>query len=430
MKTVVLGGGLAGVMLAGEISGEVTVLEKNGEFGGLCRSFDHDGIACDLGPHILFSRNQTALDKLLSFGPTERIRRSNQIFHQGRTVKYPFENDLSALPPEQNKYCLQEFLSNPYTGYPAGNMLQFFLKTFGEGITRLYLQPYNEKIWKLDPSFIDTQMVERIPKPPAEDIIKSSAGESTEGYLHQLFFHYPETGGISSVVAGARAAAAGRAECVSGVGINRVSGQAGSWRVETDRGDFTADRLVNAMPLHELGRVLELPVDAGAALAALKYNSIHIIAISAKRDNMGDNFAFFIADKDVIFHRLSKMNFLGKSYCRANGGSTLQAEITFRPDSYLGGLGNDEIVARVLDDLDRIGLVSRADVLSTQVRTEKYAYVIYDLDHRKNKKTVVDHLAERGIACCGRFAEFEYYNMDKIAERVLEVAAGLNSQAR
>ena len=50
-------------------------------------------------------------------------------------------------------------------------MLQFFLKTFGEGITKTYLQPYNEKIWKYDPSFMDVQMVERIPKPPKEDVM-------------------------------------------------------------------------------------------------------------------------------------------------------------------------------------------------------------------------------------------------------------------
>ena len=45
-------------------------------------------------------------------------------------------------------------------------MIQFFYKIFGEGITRTYLEPYNRKIWKFDPSFMDTQMVERIPKPP------------------------------------------------------------------------------------------------------------------------------------------------------------------------------------------------------------------------------------------------------------------------
>ena len=79
-------------------------------------------------------------------------------------------------------------------------MLEFFYNTFGEGITRLFLEPYNRKIWKYEPSFMDMQMVERIPKPPPEDIIESAKGKSTEGYLHQLYFHYPEKGGFQTIV--------------------------------------------------------------------------------------------------------------------------------------------------------------------------------------------------------------------------------------
>ena len=43
-------------------------------------------------------------------------------------------------------------------------------------------------------------MVDRIPKPPLEDIIRSAEGNNSEGYLHQLFFHYPKKGGIESLV--------------------------------------------------------------------------------------------------------------------------------------------------------------------------------------------------------------------------------------
>ena len=71
-------------------------------------------------------------------------------------------------------------------------MLQFFFKIFGEGITKTYLEPYNQKIWKFEPSFMDTQMVERIPKPPKIDIINSARGKKLEGYKHQLYFHYPK----------------------------------------------------------------------------------------------------------------------------------------------------------------------------------------------------------------------------------------------
>ncbi len=44
-----------------------------------------------------------------------------------------------------------------------------------------------------------TAWVERIPKPPAKDIIKSALGIETEGYTHQLHFYYPKTGGFQTL---------------------------------------------------------------------------------------------------------------------------------------------------------------------------------------------------------------------------------------
>ena len=168
------------------------MFEKESRIGGLCRSFQsQEGIYWDIGPHITFSKDQETLDFMTSLVPMAQIRRSNQIFYQGRYVKYPFENDLASLPERDRDYCLDTFLNNPYENYPADNMLAFFYKTFGEGITRSFLEPYNRKIWKYETSFMDTQMVERIPKPPPEDVINSAKGIQTEGYKHQLYFHYP-----------------------------------------------------------------------------------------------------------------------------------------------------------------------------------------------------------------------------------------------
>src|SRR3989344_360980 len=132
MTTIILGGGIAGLSLAHFLQDKSIILEKEAQLGGLGRSFQLNGISYDIGPHILFSKNKEVLNFHLSLIPTNTIRRSNQILHRGKFIKYPFENDLASLSPEERNYCLQEFLHNPYEHYPAHNMLQFFLKTFGE----------------------------------------------------------------------------------------------------------------------------------------------------------------------------------------------------------------------------------------------------------------------------------------------------------
>ncbi|VVB51316.1 Flavin containing amine oxidoreductase [uncultured archaeon] len=426
MTTIILGGGLAGLSLAHFLKDDSIVLEKEEQTGGLCRSFQLNGVSYDVGPHIMFSRNHVVLDEMVSLVETSRIKRSNKIFHKGRLVKYPFENDLAALEPAERDYCLKEFLSNPYEGYGAGNMLHFFLKTFGEGITKLYLQPYNEKIWKFDPAFMDTQMVERIPKPPKEDIIKSAQGVETEGYVHQLYFHYPKKGGIQCLVDAYRNLASKKAKIVSSVNIRKIGKDKGGWIVETDKGRFSGKTLINCMPLHELFQYIEAPDEIRNTLNELKYNSLYTITVQSKKDNAGDNFALNFADKNVVFHRISKLNFLGKNYCLPKGGSTIIAEITYRPESYLAGFTDEEIKQKVLDDLEALKLVKKTDVTAVELRKFKYAYVIYDLSHRKNAAKVLQYLKGIGIRCCGRFAEFEYLNMDQTIEHSHNLADEFN----
>jgi protoporphyrinogen oxidase len=425
-KTIVLGGGIAGLSFASFLDEKTVVLERAQRLGGLSCSYQLDGIAYDIGPHIIFSKNKEVLDLHTSIIPTNRIRRSNQIFYKGRYVKYPFENDLAKLPPEDRDYCLKEFINNPYENYESGNMLQFFLKTFGEGITRLYLQPYNQKIWKFDPACMDIQMVERIPKPPKDDVIASANGVETEGYTHQLYFHYPAAGGFQTLVDAYAERARKRGDVSTGIDIKALEGAEGYWRITTQKGVVEGTRLINCIPLHELFVYLSPPAEVKTALDNMKYNAIHIVAIHVKKDMIGDHFAIYFPDPDILFHRVSKLNFLGDSYTHKDGSTTLLAEVTFRPGSYLGSLSVDVIQNKVIDGLESQGMIAREDVISIETQTVKYAYVIYDLDHRKNTDLVLSYLRSIGIRCVGRFAEFEYLNTDAVVERSLKLAREIN----
>lgn len=422
MTTIILGAGLAGLSLANFLTDKTILFEKEREVGGLCRSYEFNGIKHDVGPHILFSKDKEQLKHLISLAAMNKLKRSNRVLYKGRFIKYPFENDLYNLPREDREYCLQGFLNNPYEAYNPANMQQFFLKTFGEGITRLYLQPYNEKIWKFDPSMIDLQMVERIPKPPREDIIKSANGVSTEGYKHQLHFYYPESGGIQSLIEGYKKKLdAKECEIITGATIKKITRLDRLWEVETDKTTVYANRLVNCMPLHELDKYVKLPKQN---LKALRYNSIYIVTVLVKKEHLGDNLALYVPDKDVIFHRVTRLGFYGKNY--QNGElATIMAEVTFRPKSILANKSARQIARMVVNDLRKVRLINY-EPLSYHVQEFKYAYVIYDLHHRNNVDTILEFLRKKDIRCCGRFAEFEYLNMDGVVAHSKKLADELN----
>jgi len=419
----ILGGGLSGLAFAYFSGLKAHVIEKEKRPGGLCRSFDANGIKYDIGPHILFSKKKRALDFLTSLTPMHKLRRSNKILYKGRLVKYPFENELSALPEYDRDWCLNAFVNNPYEEYSADNMLAFFYKTFGEGITRAYLEPYNRKIWKFEPSFMDTQMVERIPKPPAEDIIKSAKGVETEGYLHQLYFSYPDQGGTEAVIKGLIDLLGERLVLHTGATVERIVKKRGYFEVYAGGNVFEFEHLLSAMPVHELLPVLDPapPEDVVAGLHRMKYNSIHITVVTTTSDKVADNFAFLVPDPEIPFHRVSKIDFLGDAY-HIPDTTTFMAEITFRKGDRFD-LDSDAIIEMVVDGLNRIDFVAKSELNFATSKRFEYAYVIYDLHHRQNTDKVLTYLESIGITSIGRFATFEYINMDTSVERAYLAAA-------
>src|SRR5207248_7282632 len=113
----------------------------------------------------------------------------------------------------------------------------------GRGITERYLLPYNRKIWKRDPTQMGIEWVERVPRPPLEDVVKSALGIETEGYTHQLYFFYPRAGGIESLP---RAFASQVRKLRTGYRVEKVRKTAHGWAVNDEREYRT---LVTTMPI-------------------------------------------------------------------------------------------------------------------------------------------------------------------------------------
>ncbi len=435
MNYTILGGGLSAISLAYYLQedkniDEIHILEKDEALGGICRTYVKDGIEYDVGPHIIFSKDKEILDLMnnLLGENNEKHRRSNRILHKKRFVQYPFENDLSKLPKEDIDYCVNGFLHNPYENYEAKNMLQFFLKTFGEGITNTYLRPYNEKIWKFDPSFMDTQMVERIPKPPKEDILKSANGETIDGYLHQLYFTYPKQGGTEALIKAFIAKLSDKVKIHTNNKVLKAKKQGDKFVVTTSEKEYTCDKIISTMPANEFSHIYEdnnKPQEILDIADNLRYNSIAICIVNISKDYAGDNYAFMVADKNVKFHRISKLDFMGENYHK-DGTATYMAEITYRKNDLNDKASDEELTQKVIEGLETIGFIdSKDDVNFTDLKRFEYAYVIYDLKHRQNMDAIKEYFAKQGIYLNGRFGSFEYLNMDAIIKQSKNLAESI-----
>ncbi len=431
MKTVILGAGLSGISTAYFLQNEngfddITLLEMENTPGGLCRSVKKNGYIYDIGPHILFSKDKEMLELMLSVldeGKNDLVR-SNQILYKGIRVQYPFENDLSKLPEKDLEYCINAFNHNPYENYEATNMIQFFLKTFGEGITNTYLRPYNEKIWKYDPAYMNTSMVDRIPKPTQEEIRRSAAGETIQGYLHQLYFSFPTKGGIEAVPNGfLRRLDENKCKVVTGAKVTSIKKIGDKYEIIAGNKKYEADLLISTIPVQELTKCYaKTTEELKKHVDALRYNSIKIAFVKLPYDLCGENFAFMIPDKDVLFHRISKMDFLGSEYHHSEKEATYMIEVTYRKNDQVDVLSEEELQEKISDGLVKIGFAKDTkDVEFIDITDYQYAYVIYDIDHTENMEYIRDFYNKEGIYLNGRFGNFEYWNMDRILRESLNL---------
>jgi protoporphyrinogen oxidase len=428
MTLGILGGGLTGLTLADRYGEGCELLEGDGACGGLCRTVVRDGFSYDHGGHIIFSRDREALDYMLeALGDNKvRYRRNNRIWFKGRFVKYPFENDLAALPKEDIYECLYRFLTRDYP--EPRNLREWCCYRFGQGIAERYLIPYNEKIWKIDPARLGLEWVAgRIPEPPLEDVLKSALGIETEGYTHQLCFHYPRRGGIEALVR----ALEGRVRAVERKFLVRtVRRKGGSWVVSDGRREKEFDRLVSTIPLPDLvGALDDVPEGVREAARGLRFNSLICVMVAFPAHTPSDKFAVYFPQSHLKFHRVCFYDYFGDS-CAPPGISSAVAEITVNEGDGTCGMADGELVEHVTAGLEGEGFLRRGEIRATDVARRQYAYVVNDLDYTRRLGVVRGFVRERGIILCGRFAEWEYLNMDACVRHAMDTAAALKAGGR
>jgi protoporphyrinogen oxidase len=424
----ILGGGISGVALAAHLDDDVELFEKRARVGGLAGSIIDEGFTFDAaGPHIMFSKNKDVLKRMVSVlgENVHQRRRENRIWFKGRLVKYPFENDLASLPPEDNFECIYGYLKNPQQNATPNNLAEWSYATFGKGISEKYFIPYNRKIWNYDPEKLGLEFVSRIPKPPMEDVLKSAIGIPTEGYLHQLHFYYPIEGGYEAVAHAFAKRVRGRIH--TGEAVTMIEKIGDQWQIETANGKRqTAHTVVSTLPIHELLAIWRnAPQQARDAAARLRYNSLINVLLGSDEDRGFPYTAIYVPDPGILFHRISfPKNFSERTV--PPGGSSVMAEITANAGDGVWEMADEQLLERTMLELEQMGFLDRKQVTYRRVVRFQYGYPVYDLDYRKNV-TVLRHAVEStGLRLLGRFAQFDYINSDVCVERAVALAAELS----
>jgi len=437
----ILGAGLTGLSAAfhlQRLQAEYLILEKESRVGGLCRSETIDGFTFDYSIHILYSSNSYVADLIKSVlieGNLTPQPRQSWIYSKGVYTEYPFQAHTFGLPRHVVKECVLGLIYAKYERRPMQkprNFAEWIHQTFGAGIAKHFMVPYNAKLWSIDPALMNYDWIaDRVPVPDLQEVIDGALGPPRKKYGPNAEFWYPKRGGIESL-------ARGFLSHIRNLELNAKVTKIFLKRQEiqvNNRASLKYTNLISTLPLPHIIQLIDtVPSEIRYAAASLQSNTVYTVNLGIDRENISSSHWIYFPEPEYVFHRVSfPMNFA--SSMAPPGKSSITAEIS-RSRHEEESL--DALIDDVKSGLAKAGILNPDDcVLLSNVLTIQPAYVIYDLEHHKNVKLILDFLESNNILSCGRFGEWEYLNMDhsilsgkRAAEKLLKLIPVSNSALR
>jgi protoporphyrinogen oxidase len=431
---VIIGAGPCGLACARELERQGhhdwLLLERSQHPGGLAASVrDPAGFTWDLGGHVVFS-HFGCFDELLEETMGDEVlwhERSSYVRFADRWVPYPFQNNLRHLPEPVLRECLDGLREAP-GGDSGMDFATWMRATFGAGIARHFMEPYNLKVWATAPERMSAGwMAERVAIVDYERAAENvRAGSDDLAWGPNNRFAFPASGGTGEIY---RRAAAPLAERIRyGAEVCELDVRARTLRTAGGL-ELRYDALVSTIALDRLVAALPgAPAEVSAAAARLRHNSVCMIGVGYRAPLRDERSWMYFPDPGVPFYRAT--NFAKYSPANVPGAETerfcsYMTEVAHSPEHPVRRAGLEQ---RVEAALRRAGVLHGAPaVASVHAEEIPYAYPVPTLDRDAALAVIQPWLMRHGILSRGRFGAWRYEigNMDHAVKMGSDAARAL-----
>jgi protoporphyrinogen oxidase len=416
IDNLVLGAGIAGLAYAYEKSKScenTVVCEANPFPGGLCHSFTIQSpmgaFTFDSAVHLSFSTNETAR---AFFDKTEYVKHepiaSNYI--NGHWLKHPAINNLFPLDMPDKVSCIKSFVER--REYPQINNYGEWLKaSYGAEIASRFYYPYTRKYWTVEPEALTTAwMGIRLNKPDIEKMLYGSFSPITGNDYYAQEMRYPSgNGGYETFLKPLvdRGGGGGAIE----YNKRAVKIDADLKQVQFSDGTrYGYNTLVSSLPLPELAQMIEkAPVEIQEKAKKLKASKVSLVSIGFRKPGIAKYLWFYIYDEDILAARVNSPGIKSKENVPM-GTSSLQFEIYHYPGNVIN---KDAVIENVLKSLKKMNICNEDDIIFADYRLLPCGNVIFLQDMEKDRDSVKEYVAGKGIKLIGRFGEWDYLWSDQ-----------------
>ena len=406
-RIAIIGAGVSGLTMGRLLAphASVTVFESDSRPGGLIKCSRVDGnLFHTCGGHVFNTRREDVLDFFWGIFDRDRDfvkadRNSVVKMPDGAEIPYPIENHAYMLDDDTLRAVIADVAGMRAAGSEPANFEEFLRKQFGDTLYRLYFGPYNRKVWRRDLSDVPLSWLEgKLPMPAPEEILYNNIRRVKEKAFVHSSFYYERQGG-SQFIADTLAEGLDL-RCSSPV--SRLDRQAdGGWLVDGERFDAVVF----------CGNVKDLPgmlsgVDIDGFTQDIDRLESHgTTAVFCDIDPNPYSW-IYLPDSRYDAHRVICTGNFSRTN-NAPGRMTATIEFT---DS----ISRDEIVRQ----LPSVPFSPRYITLCYN----PYTYPIQHADTRSMISALSDRLAASGLYLTGRFALWEYFNMDVAMASALSLA--------
>lgn len=411
-NVAIIGAGVSGLSTAHFLNNRyaVKVFEKESRPGGLIKCDRINGsLFHTCGGHVFNSKRQDVLDWFWALFTREqeftKTDRNSCVFMdkgdsslEHDNIPYPIENHMYLFNDEIQKKFYQDLdeidrvkgLNAKFTDYESfGDFLRW---RFGKTLYQLYFQPYNEKVWRRDLTTVPMSWMEgKLPMPTTQEMRDNNANKVEEkAFVHAQFWYEKEHG--SQFIADKLAQGL---DIQYNADITSIEYKNSKWYVlgeEFDKVVFCGN--IKDMPKFLKGVDINKYEDE---IANLEYHGT--TAVFCEIDKNPYSWIYQPSRKHESHRIICTGNFAASNNAASVANDRITATIEF----------TDEISKEdILDNLTRIPLHPKY----ITHKYNQYTYPIQNAHTRQMIKSLKGDLATSNFYFTGRFADWEYYNMD------------------
>lgn len=402
-----------------------TILEASPYAGGLAHSFvDDAGFTWDIGGHVMFSHYEY-YDKVFDEVMGDDFALNNReswVRMLGTWVPYPFQNNIRYLPPKDAADCLVGLINAQAANAPnfrdATNFGEFIDRVFGEGIARLFMRPYNFKVWAYPPEMMNKHWIgERVAVIDVERAVRNVVeGKDDFGWGPNNQFKFPLRGGTGEFYHRIAERLKDRLRLSTTVEcIDTARNVATVRTADGTSEELPYDAIISAMPLDMLCTkvVSDAPENVREAGSGLLHSAGHMVGIGLKRPCPSTKSWMYFPEANCPFYRVTYLSNYSP-YMTPNQTGANDTHYSLLCETSGSGHKPVEAAAIVEDTiagLENAGLLEpgeRADIVSTWHHAVEYSYPTPSVDRDQRLSVTIPWLESRDIYSRGRFGMWKY----------------------